>query len=102
MLETWDANGRAIIDRETRLFRQFGTLRIGRDFTGETNVGTVFDERFATGTAVFLRLDGGADVYDAVLTHSGRTLTWEFVEPVRWRNGVLVTRPNARFAYGVM
>ncbi|PZT92464.1 hypothetical protein [Sphingomonas sp.] len=102
MLETWDAAGQPVIDRETRLFRQFGTLRIGRDFTGNDGVGTVFDERFATGTAVFLRLDGGANAYDAVVTIAGRTLTWEFFEPVRWRNGVLVTRPNARYAYGVM
>lgn len=101
MLETWDAQGVPIIGASTRLFKRIGVLRIGHAFTGEESVGTIFDQRFALGDPQVIRLDTGLDPFDAVVTVKGRILTWRFVEPVRWRNGVLVTRPSARFAYGI-
>jgi|GEM_PF-6908451 len=101
MLETWDAQGVPLIGAGTRLTKRFGVLLIGQDYTGETSVGTIFDERFTLGDPVVIRLDTGLDPFDAIVTIKGRILTWEYIEPVRWRNGVLVTRPPARFAYGV-
>lgn len=107
-LRAWDANGVLMFDETSPVVKFLGTLTIGANNTGAAQSGTISDGRFtqyAQHVPFWSRIDGGYnnDKYDAAITISGNTLTWNYPNAAAYSTtGELYNRPTQTLIYGIL